>query len=410
MKRRIAALLCACMALSVSAIAEAPVVAVPDEADLQGEYGAANEAAGYKVTFSYADTTGKEIERVSVCGNMNFFTPEDEAAYAEAGYPKESELVPATAYMYREGMFTAQNNAPGVPLDGLRYEMEEQDGVYTVSMPLPAEQYSYKFAVQYAGEDAETLIADPDNPSEVQSSLLLVGSAEDAPAMLNAIFPAQAQGTIEYASVTASSGIEQRLEIYLPADYDASRTYKTIYASHGSGGDEKDWFTIGSLRNILDNLYERGELHDTIVVTMDNNHPFENMKDLKEVAHNLAEVVVPFIEASYPVSTNPQDRALFGLSAGGSLTETMLQTIPEAFSVYGISSVGRSFPMADAEADPEAIAAVTVRYYSGSLDFRTPNTELLAQEANGAYTVYSGAHDWTMWSAFATDFIVSLGW
>lgn len=399
----------------------------PDAEDLAGEYGAAYAAAGFKVTFTFCNAD-PELRSVSIGGNMNFYSLEDQDAYTAAGQPNVTDIVaPKTAYEYRAGMTTAQNNAPGLTsLEGILYEMEQvEPGVWSLSLPLPAQQYAYKYILTFADGHTEQT-DDPTNPADVGAnvvsflagqSILYVGSASDAPEEMNDLYPVKEkyQGTLQQASVIANTGIEQALLVYLPYNYNPDKTYKTLYVSHGSNGNETDWFGLCSLKNILDNLYKDGRLTDVIVVSMDNNTPFKNLGDLEGAARNIADVIVPYIEANYPVSTLAEDRAVFGLSAGGSMTQTLLQTIPEEFSAVGISSVGRSFPMSGASASMEAIRATSVSYYCGALDWRVNSTKALYDEASAlggdvTFKVVSGAHDWLTWGLAIDDFLTNRLW
>lgn len=421
--------LCSLTGVSAEQASYTPGVTVgkPSAEDLAGEYGAAYSEAGFKVTFTFAGED-PSIQAVQLGGNMNFYSPEDCAAYAEAGRPNITDIVaPKTAYEYRAGMVTAQNNAPGLTsLEGILYDMQEvEPGVWSISLPLPAQQYVYKYILTYEnGRTAQT--DDPANPADVSAnvvsflagqSIVYVGNAVDAPEELNDLYPVKEkyQGTLTKASVMASSGVEQALLIYLPYNYNTNKTYKTLYVSHGSNGSETDWFGVGNLKNILDNLYKDGKLTDLIVVSMDNNTTFNNLGDLEDAARNIADVIVPYMEANYPVSTDAADRAVFGLSAGGSMTETLLQTIPEEFSVVGISSAGRSFPLSGAKASMDAIQATSVSYYCGELDWRETSTRALYEETAAlggdvSYTVVSGAHDWMTWGLAIDDFLTNRLW
>lgn len=399
----------------------------PSAEDLSGEYGAAYTDAGFKVTFTFCSDDTSLCD-VSIGGNMNFYAPEDIAAYSQLGQPKGCELITAkSAYEYRAGMVTAQNDAPGLTgPNGILYKMEQvETGVWRLSLPLPAQQYTYKYILTFA-DGSSIQIADPANPLELgiddinaqtSQSVLYVGSASSAPAEMNDFYPVKEKylGTLQTASITASSGISQSLIIYLPYNYDPSKTYRTLYVSHGSNGSEIDWFAYASLKNILDNLYKDGRLTDLIVVTMDNNTPFNNLNDLEGAALNIMQSIVPYMEENYPVSARAEDRAVFGLSAGGSMTEVLLQTLPEAFSCVGISSVGRSFPLSSAAADPDAIRATSISYYCGALDWRVNSTLALYEDAESLggdtyFKVLPGAHDWITWGLAIDDFLTNRLW
>ena len=183
-------------------------VTKPTAEDLEGEYGAAYADAGFKVTFTFCSDDAS-IQSVSVGGNMNFYTQEDCKVYAEAGRPNQSAgLVPKSAYEYRVGMTTAQNNAPGLTSrEGILYEMEKVDeGIWSVSMPLPAQQYVYKYILTYANGSTKQS-DDPANPADVPAnvvstlagqSIVYVGTAADAPTEMNDFYPVKEkyQGTL----------------------------------------------------------------------------------------------------------------------------------------------------------------------------------------------------------------------
>ena len=165
--------------------------------------------------------------------------------------------------------------------DTIYYEMiKDENGRYTVSLPLPAAPYLYRFRITYAEADGRGTVEveDPLNPYAVNGdsnagwSLVYVGNREDAvPAMKNT-FPRtdEKKGTVTYVEYTALDGSQQMMGVYLPYNYEAGKTYKTVYVSHGAGGNETEWMSIGSIPNIMDNLVAEGKIADTIVVTMDN--------------------------------------------------------------------------------------------------------------------------------------------
>ncbi|MCC8075174.1 MAG: fibronectin type III domain-containing protein [Clostridiales bacterium] len=140
-----------------------------------------------------------------------------------------------------------------------------------------------------------------------------------------------------------------------------------------------------------------------------------NMSDLEAVARNIADVIVPFMEENYSASTEVNDRAVFGLSAGGSMATTLMQTIPEEFAYIGISSVGRSFPLSNATADLDDIKNTVISVYCGNLDYREPASytiyeEVAALGGSASFKVMSGAHDWSVWSSAVNDFLTNVAW
>lgn len=184
-----------------------------------------------------------------------------------------------------------------------------------MTLPLPATQYLYKYRITY-GEDSgkETVeVEDPDNPaakngdSSAGWSQVYVGNAETALEGMEYIYSRQdgKTGSVVYTEYESLDGSMQPLGIYIPYGYDPEKTYKTIYISHGSGGNETEWMSIGSVPNIMDNLGVSGELNDTIVVTMDNSiwtmpdNPWISGWDWEKMNENILNCIVPYMEENY---------------------------------------------------------------------------------------------------------------
>lgn len=138
-----------------------------------------------------------------------------------------------------------------------------------------------------------------------------------------------AHGTIDtvyYSSETV--GTVRRALVYTPPGYSDENTYPVLYLLHGIGGDEFEWLNNGRPQVILDNLYADDKLEPMIVVlpngrAMEDDRPGENIFDSTRVAafttfeQDLLNDLIPFIEQTYPVYTDRENRALFGLSMGG---------------------------------------------------------------------------------------------
>ena len=132
--------------------------------------------------------------------------------------------------------------------------------------------------------------------------------------------------TIVYHSTTVST--HRKALIYTPPGFTKKKKYPVLYLLHGIGGDEKEWFNGGSPQIILDNLSAEGKIEPMIVV-MPNGRA---MKDDRAIGNimapdkveafanfekDLLNDLIPFIEKSYPVLTDRENRAIAGLSMGG---------------------------------------------------------------------------------------------
>lgn len=132
--------------------------------------------------------------------------------------------------------------------------------------------------------------------------------------------------TVEYESETV--GTKRRAVIYTPPEYSENDTYPVLYLLHGIGGTETEWLDNGNPQVILDNLYAEGKLEPMIIV-MPNGRAMKDDRATGDIfapekveafaifEDDLLNDLIPFIEETYPVHTNRENRALAGLSMGG---------------------------------------------------------------------------------------------
>lgn len=132
--------------------------------------------------------------------------------------------------------------------------------------------------------------------------------------------------TISYPSKTV--GNNRKTLIYTPPGFNKGKKYPVLYLLHGIGGDEKEWFKNGQPQVILDNLYAQKKLQPMIVVlpngrAMVNDRAEGNIFDADKVKafasfeKDLLNDLIPFVEKTYKVYTNSENRAIAGLSMGG---------------------------------------------------------------------------------------------
>ena len=110
------------------------------------------------------------------------------------------------------------------------------------------------------------------------------------------------------------------ISVYLPYDYDENRAepYKTIYMTPAYDQDEADWFGIGSCQNVMDNLLAEGLAEEAVIVSVvaARDNSFLGLEDTDGDGYwnfeGLFDVVIPYVEANYNVSTKGSDRAIGG--------------------------------------------------------------------------------------------------
>ncbi|MBQ7994092.1 MAG: S-layer homology domain-containing protein [Solobacterium sp.] len=383
---------------------------------------------GKKVTFVYEDDDDRNAVKVTFQGNFQWYKWEDVDGYDAAG--DNSHMHNVNAYGYEEGMF---NTGYGINGDTAVYELyQTSDEHFELALDLPGNLYYYDYTVTYADGSKKT-IKDPANMPEPNPanghdaghSLVYVGSADDTTKGQEYIYPRtdDKTGSYEFVPYKAVDGTTQYLGVYLPKDYDEANTYKVVYVSHGGGGQENEWMTIGAVPNILDNLIADGEVEPTIAVTMDNTYFGWNYDT---IAKNFEEAIFPYMEKNYSVSGRAEDRALCGLSMGSMTTSTLMLKYTDMFGYYGAFSGANIVEAADEEELAKKViylsaGAIDMAYYQSkpvgpgkTVDLANLLKDLGISFNNGTDEpdVLGGAHDWGVWresfSIFAKDYLWTL--
>ncbi|MCU0704988.1 MAG: alpha/beta hydrolase-fold protein [Fimbriiglobus sp.] len=128
---------------------------------------------------------------------------------------------------------------------------------------------------------------------------------------------------VEYDSTTV--GNKRKATVYTPPGYSKEKKYPVLYLLHGIGGDENEWPRGGAIA-VLDNLYADKKPVPMIVV-MPNGRAQPNDRAEGDVFRtapafakfegDLLKDLIPFVEKTYPVKADRENRALAGLSMGG---------------------------------------------------------------------------------------------
>jgi hypothetical protein len=172
---------------------------------------------------------------------------------------------------------------------------------------------------------------------------------------------------------------------------------------HGGGQDQSDWMNIGSVPVIMDNLIQDGLTEPAIVVTTNSQY----LGSAATGYPNLRNIVLPFIETHYNVSTHPMDRAFAGLSLGGFITSNIINFDPTQFGYYGPWSGGVSV-----NNNTPNLGVPYILWGGGQWDFGLPNPTQVAARTNafGKNLVVAGAHDFNAWNQLFTMFVSDYLW
>ena len=137
--------------------------------------------------------------------------------------------------------------------------------------------------------------------------------------------------------------------VYLPETMHSSQCtnhkslYPVLYLQHGMYGNEDDWTTQGRLVDIMDSLLQAGEVKEMVVIMPDNCPSGPTAEEERANAMN-GEWILQFAdfmseaEAKYPISNDPAQRAIAGLSMGGFHTMHVSHHLHGQFAYVGLFS------------------------------------------------------------------------
>jgi hypothetical protein len=161
---------------------------------------------------------------------------------------------------------------------------------------------------------------------------------------------------------------------------------------------------MGDVPVIMDNLLQDGLTQPAVVITTNTAY----LGAANQGYPNLRNVVIPFVEANYNVSTHAIDRAFAGLSAGSFVTQNLINFDADEFGYYGPWSGGVSV-----RATTPNLAAPYILFGGGKWDFGLPNANQVAALDDAGFienVVVPGAHDFNTWDEMFTTFARDYLW
>ena len=224
--------------------------------------------------------------------------------------------------------------------------------------------------------------------------------------------------------------MERRMYVYTPPGYESGEDrYPVLYLLHGGGGDEDAWMTLGRANMILDNLIAQGKAKPMIVV-MPNGNANQSVgqgtgyQRVPTVGQppvpggqasfpvSLVTDIVPFIEKSFRVSVDKDNRAIAGLSMGGGHTVAATNGNPGMFGYIGVFSMGIREVSPATEAQFAALKAGGVKLYYVGCGVKDPlayaGSQALADllKRQGFVSLFNetpGGHTWANWRIYLAD-------
>ena len=239
----------------------------------------------------------------------------------------------------------------------------------TLEIP-PGSRVEYKLEVHQGGQ--RRLLEDPLNPNRANdpfgNNSVILGEGYATPEWTLRDPNARA-GHLETFRFTSRTFGERGGHIYLPARFRRSRKYPLLIVHDGS-----DYLRYAEMKNVLDNLIHRLEIPDVVAVFTDSPDRLREYANDRRHATFIAEELLPYAEARFPLYETPAARCLMGASFGavaslatavcypGVFGRLLLQSGSFAFSDIGSSNRrGPAFDpiipfMNDFRADPVAVS------------------------------------------------------
>ncbi|MGD8865152.1 MAG: alpha/beta hydrolase-fold protein [Anaerolineales bacterium] len=212
--------------------------------------------------------------------------------------------------------------------------------------------------------------------------------------------------------------------VYLPPCYSEEREYPALYLLHGKPQDEYHWLILG-MDKVINQQIVAGEMGGLIVVMPEQPEPLFSQTDGGPGSYEgeFLSTLIPFIEASYSVSSRNDQRAVAGISRGGVWALEIAFLNPERFA--GVAALSPALNVNDAreEFDPLIIAqsakAFSERIFLASGDVDSAATEtkrlhdiLVERGVPHRYTTVPGGHEGATWEQLLDEMLDYLvqGW
>jgi enterochelin esterase-like enzyme len=220
--------------------------------------------------------------------------------------------------------------------------------------------------------------------------------------------------TITYTSKTV--GNKRRALVYTPPGFSRSKKYPVLYLLHGIGGDEKEWLNGGKPQVILDNLYAEGKLQPMIVImpngrAMKDDRAIGNVFDSAKVQafatfeKDLLNDLIPYVEKTFPVLKDREQRAIAGLSMGGGQSLNFgLGNLDKFAWVGGFSSAPNTRKPEELVPDSEKtkkqlkLLFISCGDNDGLINFSKRTHDYLTEKSvPHIYYIEPGGHDFKVW-------------
>ena len=213
-----------------------------------------------------------------------------------------------------------------------------------------------------------------------------------------------------------STKLSQKMtySVWVPAEYDESKTYPFLYLLHGyESGDQsrldRCWLDKGNAAMIAEDYQKTGGV--PMIIVMPNGLSMFYQGDYEPYFHD---ELMPEVEGKFHCNGK---RAIAGLSMGGYGTLYHALKYPEKFTyAYAMSPAAQTWMASfiDAKSDKSVFPAFTIEV--GEQDMTVNNNDakslcdaMVKKGLTVDYISRSGTHDWTFWKQCLPKTLVAVG-
>ncbi|MGD0697488.1 MAG: alpha/beta hydrolase-fold protein [Terriglobia bacterium] len=320
----------------------------------------------------------------------------------------------------KEVVLSLEGRAKPLPMQ------KDDQGVCSVTTdPLEPDYYGYTFIADGVG------LFDPSNPLR-KPNFLFVSSEVHVPGPASLPWEVNdvPHGVVHHHFYhSAVVGDNRDFYVYTPPGYDAKtkKPYPVLYLLHGYSDDASGWTAVGRANVILDNLIAQGKAKPMLIVMTlgygdlamlsrgfgafgDSSLRERNLKNFRDALLN---EVIPQVGTAYRASTNRNDRAIAGLSMGGSESLfTGLNNLDRFAWIGAFSSggLGENFPTEFPNLDSKANSQMRLLWIACGTEDRLIDSNrkfrdwLKSKGVDHTDIETPGAHTWMVWRRNLANF------
>jgi len=214
-------------------------------------------------------------------------------------------------------------------------------------------------------------------------------------------------------------GYQITYSVYLPFGYTLAEKYPSLYVTDGY---EYLHPRLGNMNTVLDNLIEDKKIKPLIAIFIDHRVPIDrsNNRRMQELTMNsryldfFVNELIPYINTSYPVFDNPQQRAIMGNSVGGLTATYFAFSQPNIFGLAGIQSPAfytrpQIYAMCSNPADPKMKISMTSGVINdANIESRKMKDILEANTCVYHYREVNEGASWGNWRGLIDDILIDL--